>query len=135
MVTPFISWLHSLTLGFITPSHSGKLKGNSRLPLMLTGYGTETYIFQTKSPTWPAKKGKDSCEVFTHFLCLHCHAQYFALLNLNMKLQFCGEASLEFPFNFPGLTHCVPPYVSPHVASRNPCNNLRHETCVKVMVT
>ena len=30
------------------------------------------------------------------------HAQYFALLNLILKLRFCGEASLEFPFfNFP----------------------------------
>ena len=30
------------------------------------------------------------------------HAQYFALLNLILKLQFCGKASLEFPyFNFP----------------------------------
>ena len=32
------------------------------------------------------------------------HAQYFALLNLILKLKFCVEASLEFPFfNFPGL--------------------------------
>ena len=32
------------------------------------------------------------------------HAQYFALLNLILKLQFCGEASLEFPFfNFPAI--------------------------------
>ena len=29
------------------------------------------------------------------------HAQYFALLNLSLKLQFYGEASLEIPFNFP----------------------------------
>ena len=31
------------------------------------------------------------------------HAQYFALLNLILKLQFCGEACLEFPLNIPGL--------------------------------
>ena len=36
-----------------------------------------------------------------NYACLH--AQHFALLNLILKLQFCGETSLEFPFfNFPG---------------------------------
>ena len=72
---------------------------------MLTGCGTETYTYQTKSPTWPANTGKDSCEMYTHFLCLLLlmHAQYFALLNLSLKLQFCDEASLEFPFNFFGF--------------------------------
>ena len=32
----------------------GKLKGT----LDKTGYGTETYTYQTKSPTWPANTGK-----------------------------------------------------------------------------
>ena len=75
-----------------------EIKGN----LDKTGYGTETYTYQTKSPTWPANTGKDSCEVYTNFLCMLLlywimDAQYFALLNLILKLQFCGEASLEFP--------------------------------------
>ena len=72
---------------------------------MVTGYGTETYTSQTKSPTWPANTVKDSYEVFTYFLCLLLlmHTPYFALLKLSLKLQFCDEASLEFPFNFPGF--------------------------------
>ena len=50
-------------------------------------------------------------QVYTNFLCLLwlywiMHGQYFALLNLILKLQFCGEASLEFPFfNFPAPDH------------------------------
>ena len=41
------------------------------------------------------------------------HARYFALLNLGPKLQFCGEASLEFPFNIPGLNKSTgrPPFL------------------------
>ena len=44
----------------------GKLKGT----LDLTGYGSETYTCQAKSPTWPTNTGKDSCQVYTYFLCL-----------------------------------------------------------------
>ena len=44
----------------------GKLKGT----LDLTGYGSETYTCQAKSPTWPNNTGKDSCQVYTYFLCL-----------------------------------------------------------------
>ena len=37
--------------------------------------------------------------VCCYFYCI-MHAQYFALLYLSLKLQVCGEASLEFLFNF-----------------------------------
>ena len=47
-------------------SQSGKLKRT----LEKTGYATETYTYQTKSPNWPANTGKDSCEVYTNFFCL-----------------------------------------------------------------
>ena len=35
------------------------------------------------------------------------HAQYFALLNFSLKLQCCGEASLEFLLKFPEPTQPI----------------------------
>ena len=43
-----------------------EIKGNSRLD-RIWNWNIYKYTCQTKSPTWP---GKDSCEVYTHFLCL-----------------------------------------------------------------
>ena len=72
------------------------LVGTYREPQTWTGYGTYTYWFQTKSPTCPANMGKDSCEVYTSLpLSANTywimHALYFALINLNMKFQFCDK--------------------------------------------
>ena len=61
------------------------LLGTDRQDLTLTGYGTYTYTFQTKSPTCPANIGRDSCEVYTSlplsaitYWIMHAH--YFALI-------------------------------------------------------
>ena len=57
---------------------------SSQLPLMLTGYGTYTYLFQTISPTCLANTGRVSCEVYsslplTAITYWIMHAFYFAL--------------------------------------------------------
>ena len=105
-----LGWNWNVFLGQIKDENMQFLK---LVPLL---FGTPCTC-QTKSPTWPSNIGKDSCEMYIHFLCLLLlywikYAQHFALLNLRLKLQFCGEASLEFPINFPVHEYaCVIPQV------------------------
>ena len=82
----------------------GKFKGNSRLDRI---WNWNIYMPNQISYLASQHRQRQLWSVY-NFLCLLLlywimHAQYFALLNLILKLQFCGEASLEFPFfNFPG---------------------------------
>ena len=58
---------------------------SSQLPLMLTGFGIYTYTCQTNFPTCPA------------------NAQYLALINWSLHLQFCAEVSWELLIDLLGL--------------------------------
>ena len=61
-------------------------------------YGTFILKISKKFQTWPA----NSCEASGYITCLVCcynvtysgiiHAQYFALINLSLKLQICAKA-------------------------------------------
>ena len=65
----------------------------NELPLMLSGYGTETYTSQTKSRTCPANTGKDSRELYTHFICL------LLLIELCMlSILLCSTSVWNFSF-------------------------------------
>ena len=71
------------------------------LILILTGYGIQTYTCKTKS--CPANicnmYGLLPLSAVTYWI---KHAQYFTLINLRLKLQFCAKTSWELPINLLG---------------------------------